>query len=107
MVRIDTTWPDSQTFWRDKRVIVTGGSGFLGSFVVDKLRERGAAEIIVPRRSDYDLRDLEAIRRLLADVSAQDGIADGRRQTADGVTASTRSQSPVTSHQPPIPNHSS
>ncbi|MBE2235735.1 MAG: NAD-dependent epimerase/dehydratase family protein, partial [Anaerolinea sp.] len=49
-------WPDSDTFWRDKRVIVTGGSGFLGSFVVDKLRARGAAEVIVPRRQDYDLR---------------------------------------------------
>jgi FlaA1/EpsC-like NDP-sugar epimerase len=44
------TWPDSQTFWRDKRVIVTGGSGFLGSFIIDKLCERGAAEIIVPHR---------------------------------------------------------
>ncbi|MCZ7667670.1 MAG: hypothetical protein M5U34_10850 [Chloroflexi bacterium] len=34
-------WPDSQTFWQDKRVIVTGGAGFLGSFVVDKLQGRG------------------------------------------------------------------
>jgi GDP-L-fucose synthase len=47
------TWPDSRTFWRDKRVIVTGpltmlrtgGSGFLGSFVVDKLHARSAAEV--------------------------------------------------------------
>lgn len=102
--RVESTlWPDSQTFWRDKRVIVTGGSGFLGSFVVDKLRERGAAEIIVPRRSDYDLRDLDAIRRLFADVSARDGMADGRRQTTD--EASMRSQSPVTNHQSLIVIH--
>lgn len=61
-------WPDSDTFWREKCVIVTGGSGFLGSFVVDKLRARGAAQVIVPRRRDYDLRDIAAIRRLFADI---------------------------------------
>jgi len=63
-----TNWPDSQAFWRTKRVIVTGGAGFLGSFVVEKLRQRGAAEVIVPRSKDYDLRDITAIRRLLNDV---------------------------------------
>lgn len=61
-------WPDSATVWRDKRVVVTGGSGFLGSFIVDKLRARGAAEVIVPRRADYDLRDIAAIRRLFQDI---------------------------------------
>ncbi|NOZ70956.1 MAG: GDP-L-fucose synthase [Chloroflexi bacterium] len=64
-------WPDSQTFWRDKRVIVTGGAGFLGSFVVDKLRARGAGEIIVPRSKDYDLRNLDAIRQLFEDVKTK------------------------------------
>src|SRR5262245_57712904 len=52
-------------FWHGKRVIVTGGSGFLGQVVVRKLQERGAEEIIVPRSADYDLRDINAIRRLL------------------------------------------
>ncbi len=66
---MNPNWPDSNTFWRDKRVVVTGGSGFLGSFVVDKLRARGAAEVIVPRRQDYDLRDIAAIRRLFADMA--------------------------------------
>ena len=51
-------------FWQSKRVIVTGGAGFLGSFVVEKLRERGCRNVIVPRSKDCDLRDREAILRL-------------------------------------------
>ncbi len=62
-------WPDSGRFWRDKRIIVTGGSGFLGSFVVEKLRARGAAEVVVPRSRDYDLRETGAIRQLFADAT--------------------------------------
>lgn len=61
-------WPNSHTFWRDKRVTVTGGSGFLGSFVVDKLRERGTAGIFVPRKRDYDLVQRDAVLQLLADA---------------------------------------
>jgi len=60
-----TDWPDSNTFWRDKRVIVTGGAGFLGSFVVEKLRERGAAEIIVPRSR---VREGEVFKTLTIEV---------------------------------------
>ena len=74
-MQADPTWPDSTAFWQDKRVIVTGGSGFLGSFIVDKLRARGAAEVIVPRRADYDLRDIQAIRQLFADVAASSPLA--------------------------------
>jgi len=61
-------WPDSRGFWKDKRIVVTGGAGFLGTFVVEKLRQRGGAEIVVPRSEEYDLRHLDAIRRMLADA---------------------------------------
>jgi GDP-L-fucose synthase len=50
-----------------RRVLVTGGAGFLGSFVVEGLRARGVTDIFVPRRRDYDLVEQEACRRLLAD----------------------------------------
>lgn len=52
--------------WTSKRVIVTGGAGFLGSFLCDKLRERGVSEsnIFVPRRADYDLTTVDAVDRL-------------------------------------------
>ncbi|MBK6432172.1 MAG: GDP-L-fucose synthase [Anaerolineae bacterium] len=49
-------------------VVVTGGAGFLGSVIAKKLQARGAGEVFVPRIEDYDLRDLTAIRRLLADA---------------------------------------
>ena len=54
-------------FWDDKRVVVTGGAGFLGSYVVEKLRERGCREIFVPRSKEYDLREKEAILKMYED----------------------------------------
>lgn len=56
------------TFWQDKRVIVTGGAGFLGSFVTEKLKQRGATDIFIPRIEEYNLVDPNAIRRLYADT---------------------------------------
>ena len=64
----DNEWPDSRFFWSNSRVVVTGGSGFLGSHVVEKLISRGAAAVIAPRQRDYDLRDRGNIRRLLHDA---------------------------------------
>jgi GDP-L-fucose synthase len=56
------------SFWSDKRVVVTGGAGFLGSFVVDQLRAKGCQQIVVPRSREYDLVQMDAVRRLYADA---------------------------------------
>ncbi|MBU0490765.1 MAG: GDP-L-fucose synthase [Chloroflexi bacterium] len=55
-------------FWNNRRVLVTGGAGFLGSFVVEQLRARGCDNVFVPRHRDYDLCQLAAIRQVLADA---------------------------------------
>jgi GDP-L-fucose synthase len=59
------------SFWVNKRVVVTGGAGFLGSFVVKKLLERGAKDIFIPRSRDYDLVEMEAVRRLYRDTKPE------------------------------------
>jgi len=51
-----------------RRVVVTGGAGFLGRAVVARLRESGVTDVVVPRSADYDLRERDAVRRLLADA---------------------------------------
>jgi len=58
---------DQSNFWQNQRVCVTGGAGFFGSYVVEKLEQLGAAEIFVPRIEKYDLVNLDAIRRMLRD----------------------------------------
>ena len=60
-------YPDPKAFWSGRRVCVTGGAGFLGSFVQETLRERGATEIFIPRIEVYDLTQVEDVRRMLAD----------------------------------------
>ena len=54
--------------WSEQRVVVTGGSGFLGRHVVGALQRRGAGNVVVPLREDYDLRDQGAILDLLNDA---------------------------------------
>ena len=54
--------------WRAQRVVVTGGAGFLGSYVMETLRARGCADIFVPRSRDFNLIDRAAARRLYAET---------------------------------------
>lgn len=50
--------------WESHSIVVTGGNGFLGKPVVEKLRKRGYNNIVVPRSREYDLRKEPEIRRL-------------------------------------------
>ena len=54
-------------FWENRRVLVTGGHGFLGSFVVEKLHAAGAKEVVVPRSKQHDLREKTETLRLYTD----------------------------------------
>ena len=56
------------TWWGGRRVMVTGGGGFLGKAVVHRLESGGATDIFVPRSRDYDLRSHSDIARALADA---------------------------------------
>ncbi len=58
----------AQSFWENRRVCVTGGAGFLGRVVVDRLRQRGANQIFVPKIEEYDLVKMDEIQRMLADA---------------------------------------
>jgi GDP-L-fucose synthase len=55
--------PDSQ-FWKGRRVLVTGGRGFLGQAVVDRLVAQGADNIVAPSSAEFDLRDRLAVTEM-------------------------------------------
>jgi GDP-L-fucose synthase len=58
----------AENFWQGKRVVVTGGAGFLGSFVTEKLNKRGVTDIFIPRIENYNLTDRDDIKRVLDDA---------------------------------------
>jgi GDP-L-fucose synthase len=82
----------SKEFWQSNRVVVTGGAGFLGSYVVKQLYECGAEEVFIPKLEDYNLVNHEAVCRLLEDSQADiiihlaarvGGIGANREHPAD------------------------
>ena len=56
----------SDNFWKNKKVLVTGGSGFLGTHLVNRLNTLDV-EVITPSHQDYDLVDGDAVRKMYAD----------------------------------------
>jgi GDP-L-fucose synthase len=79
-------------FWQNKRICVTGGAGFLGSFVLESLKARGATDIFIPHIEEYDLVNPQDIQHML-DASQPDiiihlaalagGIGANRARPAD------------------------
>ncbi len=55
-------------FFEDKRVVVTGGAGFLGGYVTEGLRNRGCKNILVPKIEDYNLVNMNDIERMYDDM---------------------------------------
>jgi len=58
----------NQQFWSDKRVCVTGGAGFLGSYVQEGLRDRGVEDLFIPHIEDYNLVDADDVKKMLTDA---------------------------------------
>jgi GDP-L-fucose synthase len=56
---------NSEAFWADKRICVTGGAGFLGSYVLERLKARGAKDIFVPTIEEFDLVKPEDVKEVL------------------------------------------
>ncbi|MGD0596340.1 MAG: GDP-L-fucose synthase [Sedimentisphaerales bacterium] len=55
-------------FFKDRRIVVTGGAGFLGSYIIEGLQERGCKNILVPKIEDYNLVNLPDVIRMYDDM---------------------------------------
>jgi GDP-L-fucose synthase len=55
---------------KEKKIILTGGAGFLGKYVEKKLKERGCKNIFIPKIEEYDLRNLNVIKKMYKDADA-------------------------------------
>ncbi len=72
----------------NKRILVTGGAGFLGKYVVQKLGDKGCKKISVPRSKDYDLVEMEAVKKLYED--AKPGIVIHLAAKVGGIGANMK-----------------
>ena len=54
-----------------KRIVVTGGAGFLGRAVCQRLNALGSSEVLIPRRSEFDLTTEKAVDRLYKEMRPQ------------------------------------
>jgi GDP-L-fucose synthase len=80
------------TFFESRRIVVTGGAGFLGGFVTEGLKQRGCKNILVPKIDDYDLVEIDDIVRMYDDMkpdvvihlaAAVGGIGANRQQPGE------------------------
>ena len=62
-------WQSDPKFWTKRKICVTGGAGFLGSYVIERLHARGARDIFIPTIEEYNLINPEDIHRMLQDAS--------------------------------------
>lgn len=58
-----------KNFWQGKKVLLTGGAGFLGSHITKILEKRGAEDIIIPRSKEHDLRKGHVCRKIVKGVN--------------------------------------